>query len=109
MFNVATAIGDLNLVRKKLGPVAARWKHLGMALGLDEHELDAIEKDIKECAESLTKVLSSWLKKNYMIDKFGEPSWELLAKAVADPSGGHNKALAEEITRYAGESSTCIS
>ena len=45
----------------------------------------------------LTEILILWLHKNYNTEIFGEPSWELLAKAVGHPTGGNDSALAELI------------
>ena len=70
---------------------------MGLALRLDPNQLDVIEKQNSDLEDSLTKVLTLWLNKNYNTKRFGEPSWELLAKAVAHRAGGSNPALAEEI------------
>jgi len=39
--------------------------------------------------------MSEWLKKNYKTEKFGDPSWRLLVKAV----GYFNKGVAERIAQ----------
>ena len=80
----------------------ARWKHIGLALRLDPSKLDVIEKENKELEDCLTKVLTLWLKKTYNTERFGEPSWKLLADAVRDPAGGNNPALALKITKKHG-------
>ena len=90
-------IDDLFDVKKELMPVAARWKDLGLALRLDPDQLDTIEADNKKVGDSLTEVLKLWLKKLYNIDKFGEPSWHLLAEAVGDSIGGQDPALAKKL------------
>ena len=83
--------------------MTARWKHIGLALRLDPSELKNIEKDNRDSVEDcLTEVLTLWLNKAYNTERFGEPSWELLARAVAHPAGGNNPALAEEIARKDG-------
>ena len=33
------------------------------------------------------------------MEKFGEPTWQWLVKAVGDPAGGANMALARDISR----------
>jgi hypothetical protein len=86
-------------VTSELEPVAARWKHVGLALRLDPGTLDVIEKDGRESSDCLTKVLALWLKRNYNTERFGEPSWGLLAAAVAHRCGGADPALAQEITK----------
>ena len=48
----------------------------------------------------LTEVLTEWLQKAYDTTRFGLPFWELLVPAVANPAGGDNRALAEQITHW---------
>ena len=46
-------------------------------------------------------VVTEWLKKNYNVEKFGEPTWRQLVRAVDDPAGGADKALARDLaTRH---------
>ena len=86
-------------VKSELEPVSARWRDIGLALRLTPDKLDAIEKDRHNCKDCLTEVLTLWLKRNYDTERFGEPSWELLAKAVGHPSGGNDSALAQKISK----------
>ena len=92
-----TGIDDLQDVRSALEPVNARWKPIGLTLGLDHGQLEAVERDKVNCEDCLTEVLTLWLKRNYNTEKFEEPSWEMLARAVGHRSGGNNSALAQEI------------
>ena len=86
-----------------LVPITDRWKHIGLALRLDPDLLDVIERDHRRCEDRLTEVLTLWLKGNYNTERFGEPSWEMLAEAVGHRSGGNNPALAQKIaSRYRG-------
>ena len=92
------SIIDLFEVVSELEPVAYRWKHIGRALRLDQGQLKKIEKENKDDIDDcLSEALTLWLNKNYDTEKFGEPSWELLAEAVGHPAGGNNSALAEGI------------
>ena len=101
---VSAATDDLFDVKSVLLPVVARWKHIGLVLGLDPSELKRIERENRSTSDCLTRILTLWLKKAYNTERFGEPSWDLLARAVADPAGGNNPALAEEIAnKYGGE------
>ena len=93
---------DLFDVNSELQPVAARWKHFGLALRLNPDKLDEIEKDNRDSGDCLTKVLTLWLKKNYNTERFGEPSWELLARAAGNPAGGNDSALAAKIAERHG-------
>ena len=88
---------------RKLLPVTPKWKDIGLALRLNPSELDEIETDNRNSSDCLTRVLALWLNKAYNTERFGEQSWELLARAVAHPSGGDDPALAEEIAmKYGG-------
>ena len=86
-------------MKKKLEPVIDRWKHIGLALRLDPNQMKRIKKENSDLEDCLTEVLTLWLQRNYNTERFGKPSWEMLARAVGDRSGGSNPALAEEIFR----------
>ena len=59
-----------------------------------------IEKENSDLEDCLTEVLTLWrLQRNYNTERFGEPSWEMLVRAVGHRSGGNDPALAEEISR----------
>ena len=44
-------------------------------------------------------MLNKWLKRNYNVKKFGEPTWQKLVEAVGHPAGGAHMGLAREIAR----------
>ena len=96
--HVTVGTSDLFDVKNKSQPVTARWKHIGLALRLDPGQLNTIERGNRDLDDCLTEMLTLWLKKNYNTERFGEPSWELLARAVAHPAGGNDSALAKEIS-----------
>ena len=79
-----------------------RWKQIGKALRLRPQQLNVIEAEKRKLCDCLSETVSLWLNKSYNIEKFGEPSWELLAGAVAHHSGGNNPALAEGIRKRHG-------
>ena len=89
-----TDIDDLFDAKRELQPQIMKGKHIGTALRLDPNQLKKIEGGLDDC---LIDMLTMWLNKNYNTERFGEPSWELLAKAVGDPAGGNNSRLADEI------------
>ena len=68
-------------VKRELGPFA-RWKELGLNLGLSPKSLEVIEIDYSRTDDWLHAVLLLWLQKNYDVDKSGLPSWRQLAEAV---------------------------
>ena len=86
-------------MKSQLEPVIDRWKHIGLALRLDPNQVKRIKKENSDLEDCLTEVLTLWLQKNYNTEKFGEPSWEMLVRAVGHRSGGNDPALAGEISR----------
>ena len=44
-------------------------------------------------------MVTEWLKRNYNLKRFGEPTWQKLVDAVNSPAGGANRALAIDIAR----------
>lgn len=90
---------DLYDVIRELSPVSANWKKMGVALRLDPNTLDGIAGNGGDPTACLTSVVTRWLKKNYNVERFGEPTWQWLVEAVGDPTGGANKALAGDIAR----------
>ena len=93
-------------VVSELEPVTDRWKFIGLALRLNPGQLKKIEKDNNGIDDCLTEMLTLWLNKNYDTEKYGEPSWELLARSVGHSFGGKNSTLAEDILKKHGGS--CI-
>ena len=66
-----------------------RLPHRYQATIRTEHPADA-----RSCLEA---VLFAWLSKSYNVERYGPPSWRTLVKAVADPIGGADTALALKI------------
>ena len=85
-------------VIQELTQVAARWNSIGSALRLKPDVLEKIGKQhIGDLTTCLTSTVTEWLRRNYNVKKFGEPTWQWLVKAVGDAAGGANTALAKEI------------
>ena len=102
---LCAVIDNLIDVKCELLNVAHKWKGVGEALRLHPDLLNNIQADhptnVTEC---LSAVLTEWLKKNYDTSRFGPPSWKLLVAAVANPAGGNDHALAEQIAqKYNGK------
>ena len=78
--------------------MASKWKNIGLALRLSPNSLNTIstKENVRDC---LMEVLTQWLRKTYNVKRFGEPSWELLVKAVSEEAGGDDCALAEKIAQ----------
>lgn len=88
---------DKFFVMKALIPLVGRWRHIGSALGLSSATLDTIGQGNQD--EAIASLVNKWLSMNYNVDRFPEPSWDALVKAVAEPAGGANRMVAEEIAR----------
>ena len=95
------ACDDLHDVYREVHIVAARWSDISFALYLPISQEEAIRKETRgdDCAHCLRMVLSKWLRKCYNYDKYGLPTWRMLVKAVSDPFGGNDCALAETIAK----------
>lgn len=91
---------DLFDVQSALIPVAANWRSIGIALRLRPDILQNTDTryngDPRAC---LSSMLTEWLMRNYNVERFGEPTWQMLVEAVGHPAGGANMALAKEIAR----------
>ena len=90
-------------------PIVCSWKAIGRGLRIGSGHLDMIQKDssgnFKEC---LSEMLTCWLKRNYDVKRFGEPSWRAVVKVVACPAAGDNHALALSIAKqHSGKISYC--
>ena len=64
---------------------AAHWKQLSGYLGLSFELIDNIRGNhptgnVTECWD---EALKQWIKQNYNTEKFGDPSWKTLLKAIA--------------------------
>ena len=84
-------------VQYKLLPVAARWKFIGLVLGISDSELQTIEANKAHTEHLLTEMLRLWLNKVYNVEKYGKPLWQTLREAVKSPAGGKSPALADKI------------
>ena len=93
MFVSITTEDDLFDVYREVLDVAAVWSDIGLALRMRKPELDVIcESHPLSPKDCLKAVLSGWLQGRNRI-----PTWGALCEAVAEPAGGNNRTLAEEI------------
>jgi hypothetical protein len=84
-------------VKVKVLPVAARWRDIGLALGISDSKLETIEANKSDVRDRLTDMLRLWLNRAYNVEKYGEPSWQSLREAVRSPAGGDSPATADKI------------
>lgn len=90
--------------------MAGSWRSLARGLRLSPSIISLIASqclnDPKDC---LFLTLEDWLKKMYNTERYGNPSWSMLVKAMASPAGGANPALALSIAQnYPGISQKMI-
>ena len=79
-------------------PLVSSWKAIGRGLRIYFGCLEAIqERNPENPRERLSEILICWLKKNYNVERFGEPTWRAVVKVVAHPAAGDNCALALRI------------
>ena len=81
---------------QELITIKAKYYELGIMLGLRPGDLDAIHRE-NDIDRALTKIILMWLQQNYDVHKHGPTTWRNLVKAVDDPAGGNNHALAMSI------------
>ena len=102
-FTLHSDIDDLVDVKRELIFIADKWKDIGLALRLKPATINTIEGNRINLKDRLSDVLAEWLNKAYNVQRFGQPSWQLLVRAVRDPAGGDNQALADTIAaKYGG-------
>jgi len=78
-----------------MSSAAADWHAIGIMLGLDPGILAQFQGE--KPINCMIAVLTNWLRKNYVVVQFGEPTWRIVVKVVANPAGGNNFALASRI------------
>ena len=81
-------------------PVANKWKHIGTALGLQSATLEVIKDSHGgDTTEAVSQVVSKWLAMTHNVERFGEPCWDTLVKAVAHQAGGGDRRVADDIAK----------
>ena len=85
-------------VREALMSLAAKYRSVGMSLGLSADDLDAIHlKSLGVPKQALSEVISTWIKQEYNVSRFGHPSWRGVVRAVDLKAGGCDHLLAKKI------------
>ena len=96
--SIYSAEDDTYDVYHEVVGLAGRWSSMCLALRLlpsDQSEIAAAHPGNPH--DCLQAVIVKWLQKCYNYQRFGSPTWKVLVKAVGDPAGGNNSALAEII------------
>lgn len=99
MFAAISGISELFDVTSELEDVAINWRDIGLALRLHDPDLGAIDTGGKSVYHCLRDMLRMWLNQSYDVIKYGEPSWQMLEKAVRARAGGNKPAIADQIHR----------
>ena len=93
-----TAEDDLYDVYEEVIAMSGNWGRIAVGLRLLPRMKDVIAtKHSNKPEECLLAVVEEWLKGVHNVQKYGHPSWRVLVKAVADPTGGANPTLAHSI------------
>ena len=87
---------------RELVDVAAKWRNIGIQLGIRDSQLEVIQLQRDSPLDCLRQMLATWLLKNYNVERFGEPTWMKLVEAVNHMAGGGNPTLATNIARNHG-------
>ena len=74
---------DWKFIIMECSSLASKWEILSTLLGLPSTLIETIRashpSDLSCC---WNEALSQWIKQNYNIKKFGEPSWQTLLRAI---------------------------
>ena len=110
LFYLPTGEKDLFDVLAELMLVVGRWKAIGEGLRLDLGTLEQIETmDNRNPRNCMSATLKQWLRRNYDVEQFGEPTWRAVVKVVGHSAAGNNCALAMSIAgKHAGITYKCI-
>jgi len=89
---------DLLDILEEMLSVVANWEEIGRGFGIDPGRLEQIRSNNPgDCKKCLSGVLTCWLRRNYDVGQFGEPTWQIVVKVVTRPVPGDNCALALDI------------
>ena len=100
--SITTGEDDLSDIIRELTDVVAGWRNIGTLLGIRDGQLQTIQLQANSPLGCLREMLVTWLRRNYDVKRFGEPTWVKLVEVVNDPTGGGNPFLATEIARKHG-------
>ena len=98
VLHTPTGEDDVYEVYEEVHTIAGNWRQIAVGLRLPLRMKSVFaEMHSNNPKDCLLAVLEEWLKGNHNVEKYGHPSWRALVKAVADPTGGANPALAHSI------------
>ena len=94
-----TLFSELNLrsVTNELVSVKGKWYHIGVQLGVDDTELEKIEKEYQEIDRRFSEVIKFWLRGNTS----AAVSWKSLVEVLETPFV-NEKGLAKTLREKGG-------
>lgn len=95
--NLVTIIIDpenQKAVQAALTPVENKWMEVGIFLGL---KMSGLQNAIHEEDDKIAYITKTFLKKDYMVTIYGEPTWKRIVGAIGAMAGGDNRRHAMEI------------
>lgn len=88
---------DWNVIIEACNSLAAKWELISGYLGLSPSLIDKIRGNHPgDNTSCLNDALLQWIKQNYNVVKFGEPSWKTLLHAIAKVDKLYFKKLAAD-------------
>ena len=81
-------------IQAALAQVENKWMEIGVFLGLKYSSLDGARQEEDDKIAYVTK---KFLKKSYMVNIYGEPTWKRVIEAIGAKAGGDNPRVAKEI------------
>ena len=86
-------------------PLASKWQQLSAYLGLKLSIIDRIKSDFpNDSLGCWSEALKEWIRMNYDVQKYGEPSWRTLLKAIAKVDKLYFRRLAAQ---HQGSATEC--
>ena len=100
-----TGSTDIHDILDLLAPTCHKFHELGMGLKLEASVMEVILSESLRSRpyQSLTEVLTEWLKLNYPYQRLGDPSLSLLVKAVDTYDHRLAVKIFHKFTAMAGE------
>ena len=95
-----TGEGDLFDVLEEISTreIESRYYQMGIGLRLKIEDLKAIEELFHQApSRALSEVVQTWLQQQYDVKKYGQPTWQMLVKAINSRAGGNDPTLAKTI------------
>lgn len=84
LINNCVDMSDWNVVITECSSLAAEWELLSAYLGISAKMIDIIKRDNPNKSSACwNEALKQWIMQSYETEKFDNPSWRTLLKAIA--------------------------